>query len=125
MEKADLLEYSTELNYNYAKKGAEDSSILNLENSINISNSDRENKINIKDYENIVMKIDNITITEEKTFKQLKENLIYLECKVPLFKVDRKIKKSNEENKNQKQNQNKEEEQMIPEKENIFYDTFK
>jgi hypothetical protein len=144
LEKADLLEYSTELNLNYdKKKGAydndnDDSSFSNLQNSINISNSDKENKINIKDYENIVMKIDNITITEEKTYKQLKENLIYLECKVPLFKVEKKTSfvNNNNQEKNKPQNQGKNKSQekqkqkvedqiQIPEKENIFYDTFK
>ena len=87
------------------------------------------------------MKIDNITITEEKTYKQLKENLIYLECKVPLFKVDKKVSNLNNNNnnnleKNKLQNQNKSQEkqkekvqeklqEQITEKENIFYDTFK
>lgn len=123
----------SELNYEKKAAGGKnkdlDSTFSNLQNSFTNSNfSEKENKINIKAYENIVMKIDNVTITEEKTLKQLKENLIYLECKVPLFKVDKKTNNNPEQEKNKKnkneQDQNEQQEKE-KEKENIFYDTFK
>jgi len=102
LERAELLEYSTELQNDKIKKN--EISFSNLNESIsNQADTDKGN-INIREYENIVMKIDNIIITEDKALKILKENLIYLECKVPLFKAERK---------------------NSPEVNNIFYDTFK
>ncbi len=102
LERAELLEYSTELNNDKNKKN--DISFSNLNESISNNTEADKGNINIRDYENIVLKIDNIVITEEKSFKLLKENLIYLECKVPLFKAERK---------------------NAPDIDNIFYDTFK
>ena len=102
LERADLLEYSTEFNKEKIKNN--EISFSNLNESVSNNTDGEKGNINIRDYENIVMKIDNILITEEKTLKILKDNLIYLECKVPLFKVERK----NE-----------------PDVHNIFYDTFK
>ena len=100
LDQVDLLEYSTELNPE--KKNNELSfSHLNESNSNDTENN--KGNINIRDYENIVLKIDNISISEEKTLKLLKDNLLYLECKVPLFKVDNKKDSLT----------------------NIFYDTFK
>lgn len=102
LERAELLEYSTELHNEKAKKN--EISFSNLNDSLSNHADAEKGNINIKDYENIVMKIDNITITDEKSIKTLKENLIYLECKVPLFKAERK---------------------NAPDVNNIFYDTFK
>jgi len=102
LERAELLEYSTEINPEKAKKN--EISFSNLNESLSYHTDVNKGNINIKDYENIVMKIDNILITEEKSLKFLKENLIYLECKVPLFKAERK---------------------NTLDVNNVFYDTFK
>lgn len=102
LERAELLEYSTEMNPEKDKKN--EISFSNLNDSLSNHADANKGNINIKDYENIVLKIDNILVTEEKSLKMLKENLIYLECKVPLFKAERK---------------------NTPNVNNIFYDTFK
>lgn len=101
LDRAHLMEYSTEFNNNQNK---ENNSFSNLNDSVSNTTEKETGDINIREYENIVLKIDNISIIEEKTLKILKENLIYIECKVPLFKSEQK----NDE-----------------ESQNIFYDTFK
>jgi hypothetical protein len=102
LERAELMEYSTEFNNEKGKKN--EISFSNLNESLSNHADAEKGNINIKDYENIVMKIDNVAITEEKSLKNLKENLIYLECKVPLFKAETK---------------------NALDINNIFYDTFK
>ena len=58
------------------------------ENEVSISqeNDFQELNIDIREYDNFILKIDNFVISEQKILNQLRDNLLYLECKVPLFK---------------------------------------
>jgi hypothetical protein len=57
----------------------------------------------------LFLKIEDVIVTDDKILSKLKDNLLYLECKVPLFKTD-----SNNTNKEANNNEN-----------GVFYDTFK
>jgi hypothetical protein len=54
--------------------------------SISQENEPHEFNIDIREYDNFILKIDNLVISDQKMLSQLRDNLLYLECKVPLFK---------------------------------------
>ncbi len=55
--------------------------------SITQDNEPHEYNIDIREYDNLILKIDNLIISEQKILSQLRDYLLYLECKVPLFKT--------------------------------------
>lgn len=78
LDKIELLEYSREMEMNTKEdKDREISQSNDTEQS--------ERNFNIKDYDNFIFKIETLKISDEKTFKVLKDDLLYLECKVPLY----------------------------------------
>jgi hypothetical protein len=45
------------------------------------------NNLNFRDFDNFILKIEDLIILDEKTLSNLNKNgLVYIECKVPLFK---------------------------------------
>jgi hypothetical protein len=80
LDRLDVLEYDTEI-------------VPTVKPVDNISASEdtieREDfNIDMKDYDNFILKIEDLIITDEKTLNLFKNNLLYLEFKVPLFKLD-------------------------------------
>jgi hypothetical protein len=51
---------------------------------------DREDlAIDIKHYDTLILKIEDLVMTDDRTLGQFKNNLLYIECRVPLFKAER------------------------------------
>lgn len=73
------------------------------------SSIDKINDLDLKNYDNFILKIEDLYIIDERLLKNNKNNPLYLECRVPLLK-----------NENQVQN-----EVLNNQKYNLFYDTFK
>lgn len=105
LEKIELLEYSGEFNFKYDNKHNKDNNDISMSRDSNLKNMD---DIDIKDYDNFVFKIEDLVLFDEKIITSLKNNLLYLECRVPLFK-----------------NTGKEQINIVDNQEGIFYDTFK
>jgi len=47
-----------------------------------------DNMVELRNIDNFILKIEELKIQNPKIMAQLKENIIYIECKVPLFKMD-------------------------------------
>jgi hypothetical protein len=85
LDKLDVLEYETEFMHQYGEH--------NNKNDVNISASqetiEREDfNIDMKDYDNFILKIEDLIITDDKTLGLFKNVPLYLECRVPLFKIN-------------------------------------
>ena len=85
LDRIELLEYSQEFKFTKDKLKEKDS--ISISNDSNFF-SNNHNEMNIKDYDNFILKIEDLSILDEKVLNQLKQNLIYIECRVPLFKSD-------------------------------------
>ena len=97
IDKIDILEYD----YEFLKKEEQ------IEKSISQDEESDVHNIDMKDYDNFIFKIEDLIISDHKTLNLFKDNLLYLECRVPLFKIDNNTN-NNEKNLN-----------------GVFYDTFK
>jgi hypothetical protein len=84
LDRIELLEYSQELSNHKQNEMKDSISISNESNFNNIGS----NTVNIKDYDNFILKIEDLSILDQKVFADTKQNLTYIECKVPLFKAD-------------------------------------
>jgi hypothetical protein len=100
LDKLDVLEYDTEMGVNNNDHRGD----------YNKDTIEKEDfNIDMKDYDNFILKIEDLIVTDDKMLSKLKDNLLYLECKVPLFKADK-----NKTNKEANNNEN-----------GVFDDTFK
>jgi hypothetical protein len=97
LDKLDVLEYDTEMAvHNNDNRG-------NYNISISQDTIEKADfNIDMKDYDNFILKIEDLIVTDDKVLSKLKDN-------VPLFKAD-----SNNTNKEANNNEN-----------GVFYDTFK
>jgi hypothetical protein len=86
LDKIGLLEYSQEFdkNYNNQYHQHNDSISESIESGL-INNG----VVDIKDYDNFILKIEDLSFTDEKILNKIKSDVLYIECKVPLFKKDR------------------------------------
>jgi hypothetical protein len=100
IDRLDVLEYDTDLFQNDVKNRSDI--------SISQDNYERGEDFNIdmKDYDNFIIKIEDLVITDDKVLGKLRDSLLCIEFKVPLYKSESKL--------NEPGNQA-----------GIFYDTFK
>ena len=84
LDKIELLEYSG------ADFNSDDKQVIKKDS---ISESDQMSflndiNINIKEYDNFILKIEDLKIQDTNILSGLNQNLIYVECRVPLFSVE-------------------------------------
>ena len=120
LDNIDLLEYSQNLK----------SSITDLdEKSIVVEDKKQNNEnkqMDIRNIDNFLFKIEELTIKNPKIFSQLKDNIIYLECKVPLFKMEQKIRdRDKDKDRDNKVQDSTNKNQLNVNDGLILYDTFK
>lgn len=101
LDRINLLEYSHESKHTVK----ETETITDEESSI-----DKINDFDLKNYDNFILKIEDLIIIEEKLLKNKKDSPMFLECRVPLLKNE-SYKTNNEILTNQYYN--------------LFFDTFK
>jgi len=101
LDQIELLEYSRADIIPNEKPNRKDS----ISDSEQISDI-QELNMNIRDYDNFILKIEDLKIISTNILSKINsQNLIYIECKVPLFKIDEQGDKNTETK--------------------MFYDTFK
>jgi len=85
LDKIGLLEYSgADFNSDdkqaFKKDSISESDQMSFLNDINI---------NIKEFDNFILKIEDLKIQDSNILSSLNQNLVYVECRVPLFHVEK------------------------------------
>ena len=87
----------------------------------------QDTMVELRNIDNFILKIEELNIKNPKVLSQLKENIIYIECKVPLFKMDQVV--NEQKDKKAKEAKNKDKNQVntnqVQNDGMILYDTFK
>lgn len=86
LDRVELLQYSMSSNLGQNDKERERHEISQSEESI-YEGGNRNGTLNFRDFDNFILKIEDLIILDDKTLTNISKNgLVYIECRVPLFR---------------------------------------